>query len=262
MEIVLVCLVAFAGSALTLYSGFGLGTVLLPAMALLFPAETAVAATAVVHLSNNLFKAGLVGKSAHWSTVLRFGLPAVLGAIIGALLLGALGSGGPVFSLEAFGRTLAPTGAALVIGLLLIVFAALELQPWFQQLGFPVRFIPIGGVFTGFFGGLSGQQGALRSAFLLKSGLGAQQFIATGVMIAILIDLARLPTYAVSLSGSPQLAEPEAVLRIAAAMLSAFAGAWLGARYFQKATIGSVRIVVAAVMIAIGAGMATGLVSN
>lgn len=262
MEIVLVCLVAFAGSALTLYSGFGLGTVLLPAMALLFPAETAVAATAVVHLSNNLFKAGLVGKNAHWPTVLRFGFTAVFGAIIGALLLSALGSGGPVFSIEVFGRTLAPVGSAFVIGLLLISFAVLELQSWFQKLSFPIRFMPFGGAITGFFGGLSGQQGALRSAFLLKSGLGAQQFIATGVMIAILIDLARLPTYVISLAGSPQLAESEAIMRIVAAMLAAFVGAWLGARYFKKATIGSVRIIVAAAMIAIGTGMAIGLVSD
>lgn len=262
MDIVLVCLVAFAGSALTLYSGFGLGTVLLPAMALLFPAETAVAATAVVHLSNNLFKAGLVGKSAHWPTVARFGVTAVIGAIVGALALGALGGSGPIFSLEAFGRSLAPTGAAFVIGVLLIVFAALELQPWFQKLAFPVRFMPLGGALTGFFGGLSGQQGALRSAFLLKSGLDPQRFIATGVMIAILIDLARVPTYAVSLAGSPQIGEPETLTRILAASLAAFAGAWLGARYFKKATIGFVRVVVAVMMIAIGTSLALGLVSG
>jgi hypothetical protein len=262
VEIILVSLTAFAGSALTLYSGFGLGTVLLPAMALLFPAETAVAATAIVHLSNNLFKAGLVGKNADWPTVLRFGVTAVFGAIAGALLLGALGGGGPLFVVEVFGRSLAPTGSAFVIGVLLIIFAALELQPWFQKLAFPARFMPLGGAFTGFFGGLSGQLGALRSAFLLKSGLDPQHFIATGVMIAILIDLARLPAYAISLAGSPQLTEIQSLLRIAAAILAAFAGAWVGARYFEKATIGFVRIIVAAMMIVIGAALALGLASD
>jgi len=262
MEIVIVCLVAFAGSALTLYSGFGLGTVLLPAMALLFPAETAVAATAVVHLANNLFKAGLVGKSAHWTTVMRFGAPAVLGAIVGALVLGALGSAGPIFSMEAFGRSLAPMAASFVIGLLLIAFAALELQPWFQKLAVPVRFMPLGGALTGLFGGLSGQQGALRSAFLLKSGLDPQRFIATGVMIAILIDLARLPTYAVFLTGSPMLTQADAIWRLIAATLAAFAGAWLGARYFRKATIGLIRVIVAAMMIGIGAALALGFISG
>ncbi len=37
---------------------------------------------------------------------------------------------------------------------------------------------------TGFFGGLSGMQGAMRSAFLAKSGLGKEAFIATGAVIA------------------------------------------------------------------------------
>ena len=37
MEYVVVCLVALGASALTLFSGFGLGTVLMPAFALFFP---------------------------------------------------------------------------------------------------------------------------------------------------------------------------------------------------------------------------------
>ena len=88
-----VCIVAFAGSTLTLFSGFGLGTVLLPAMAVLFPPAEAVAATAIVHLLNNVFKGGLVVRGANWPIVMRFGLPAVLGSVAGALVLAALGVG-------------------------------------------------------------------------------------------------------------------------------------------------------------------------
>jgi len=36
----------------------------MPAFALFFPIEVAVAATAIVHLANNIFKGGLVGKKA------------------------------------------------------------------------------------------------------------------------------------------------------------------------------------------------------
>jgi hypothetical protein len=36
-------------SGLTLFSGFGLGTILMPAFALFFPLTVAIAATAVVH---------------------------------------------------------------------------------------------------------------------------------------------------------------------------------------------------------------------
>mgnify|MGYP000679824147 CR=1 FL=1 len=55
--------------------------------------------------------------------------------------------------------------------------------------------MPLGGVLSGFFGGLSGHQGALRSMFLVKCGLDATSFVATGVVIAIAIDLTRLALY-------------------------------------------------------------------
>ena len=64
MEYAVICTVAIVVSALTLFSGFGLGTLLMPAFALFFPINVAVAATAVVHLVNNLFKLLLVGKHA------------------------------------------------------------------------------------------------------------------------------------------------------------------------------------------------------
>lgn len=246
---------------LTLFSGFGLGTVLLPAMALLFPPAEAVAATAVVHLLNNLFKGGLVIRDAEWRIVWRFGIPALVGSVAGALALISLGESGTLVRIEVLGSVLAPTAAAVTIGLLLIVFAVLELLPWFQRLAFPTSWIPLGGIITGFIGGLSGQQGALRSAFLLKSGLDPGSFIATGVMIAILIDLARLPAYGLQLAQTGDLASRDTLELLFAATAAAFAGAWLGARYMRKVTIGLIRLLVSAMMIAIGLGLASGLLA-
>ena len=76
MALLLIAVAAFLPSVLTLYSGFGLGTVLLPAFALFLPAPVAVAATGVVHLLNNLFKGILLRNLADWRTVIRFGLAA------------------------------------------------------------------------------------------------------------------------------------------------------------------------------------------
>ena len=90
MEYAVVCAVALVASALTLFSGFGLGTLLLPAFALVFPVEIAVSATAVVHLANNLFKLALVGRHARPGIVIRFGLPAVVAAGAGAWVLARL----------------------------------------------------------------------------------------------------------------------------------------------------------------------------
>jgi len=261
MDFLIIGLVAFIASGLTLYSGFGLGTVLLPAFALFFPAPAAVAATGGVHLVNNLFKGGLVGRESHWPTVLRFGVPAIPGAIAGALVLSVL-SGAAAFHWQAFGREFTPSVAGVVIGLAMIVFAVLELMPWFQRLAAPPKLIPLGGLLTGFVGGLTGQQGALRSMFLFKSGLDAAKYIATGTLIAILIDLSRLPTYAASFADNTLAFSGRPGALIAVGTVCACAGAWLGARYMKKATIGAVRVLVVTFMLLIGAALTTGVLGS
>jgi hypothetical protein len=81
------CLAAFLASGLTLFSGFGLGTLLMPVVALFLPVETAIAVTALVHLLNNLAKLGLVGRFAKKTFVLRFGVPALFASMGGAVVL-------------------------------------------------------------------------------------------------------------------------------------------------------------------------------
>jgi uncharacterized membrane protein YfcA len=259
MDVAIIAIVAALASALTLYSGFGLGTVLLPAFALFFPAPVAVAATGIVHLLNNLFKGTLLRKRADWATVLKFGLPAIPAAIAGAWLLAVLGDTPRLFEWRVLGETFGPTGADLTIGLLMIIFAALELQRWFQELKAPSRLMPIGGLITGFFGGLTGQQGAFRSIFLLRSGLPAAQFIATGVMIAILVDLSRLTTYAASFTTADLDPAGREGMLVLVGTLSAFAGAFVATRNLNKVTIRAVRYSVAALMLVIGLAMAVGL---
>ena len=98
MDFFLIGLTAFLASSLTLYSGFGLGTVLLPAFALFFPVEVAVAATGAVHFLNNFFTGTLLRRQVDWRTVAWFGLPAIPAAIAGAWFLGQLGSTSRVFA--------------------------------------------------------------------------------------------------------------------------------------------------------------------
>lgn len=260
MDMLLVALVAALASALTLFSGFGLGTLLLPAFALFFDAPVAVAATAVVHLLNNLFKGALLWRRADWPTVLRFGAPAVPAAIAGGWILAQLGDTPRLFAWSAFGGSFGPTGAGLTIGLLMILFAWLEMQRWFQNLSAPARFVPVGGAVSGFLGGLTGQQGALRSIFLLRTGLSAETFVATGAMIAILVDLSRLGAYAASFdSGGLRPVGREALL-VTVGTIAAFAGAYMGSRWIEKLTIGLVRRVVAGLMLIIGLALAGGVI--
>lgn len=246
-------LVAFAASVLTFFSGFGLGTLLLPAFAVFFPIEMAVAMTAVVHFANNLFKLGLMRQHARWDLVLRFGLPAMLAAFVGAWLLTVLTDLKPLLTWQSPLGPAAVTWVGLAIGCLLIFFAWQELKPGALGRLIPLRALPIGGALSGFFGGLSGHQGALRSVFLLHTGVDKAAFIGTGVACAVLIDAARIATYssrAVFSVDWQSLIGP-----MAAAMI----GALLGKRLLEKVTLQAIQKLVAVLLVALGLAMAVGV---
>jgi uncharacterized membrane protein YfcA len=254
MEYWLVCSVALAASCLTFFSGFGLGTLLLPAFAVFFPVPVAIAMTALVHLANNLFKLGLMGRYANGKTLLRFGITAVPAAFLGAWWLNHLEALPPLLRYTLAGSTHDVTPVNLCIALLLAVFAVLEILPAFSNLALPPKFLPLGGALSGFFGGLSGQQGALRSAFLLRAGLSKQAFIGTGVALACLVDLTRIPLYARHFSAMGSNAG-----LLTAAVLSAWIGAFLGARLFPKATYRSLQILVAVLLLFLAVLIGSGI---
>jgi uncharacterized protein len=251
-----VCAVALLASALTFFSGFGLGTLLLPAFAFFFPIETAVASTAVVHFLNGLFKTALIGRKADLRIVLRFGVPALVAALAGAWLLVRLAGMTPLATYRIAGVNAQVTLVKIVIGVILLIFACLELTPWFQRLSFPQRYLPFGGIASGFLGGLSGMQGALRSAFLVKAGLTKEVFVATGAAIAILIDIARLGVYTRSFSA--QREQIDAGLLVAATA-AAFIGAVVGNALLKKVTMESVRRIVGVMLMVVGVLLIAGV---
>jgi uncharacterized protein len=260
MEYFVVCLVAFGVSGLTLFSGFGLGTMLMPAFALFFPVPVAVAATAVVHLANNLFKMALVGRKADWPVVAKFAIPGAAAAILGAMLLNAFASLPPVFSYQIAGKTHEIILIELVIGLLIIGFAFVDLLPQLENLSFHRKYLPIGGLLSGFFGGLSGLQGALRSAFLIRAGLNKEAFIGTGTVAAVIVDVARLLVYGLNFYTTTFIKiSPEMGWLIVTATLAAFIGSFIGTRLMKKVTLRTVQVLVGVMLIIVGLGMASGL---
>lgn len=260
MEYVLVPLVALLVAALTLLSGFGLGTLLMPAFALFFPLPVAVAATAVVHLANNLFKVGLVGRHADWSVVIRFALPGAVAAIVGAALLTLLDGIPPLARYELAGRVHQVTVIKAVIAPIIVGFALVELVPRFRGIAFERRSLPVGGLLSGFFGGLSGHQGALRSAFLIRAGLSKEAFVGTNVVSAVIVDLSRLAVYGLAFVLTPAASLGTAVWSVVVvATLAAFAGSFLGAHSLKKVTIRGIQVVVGGMLILVGLGLGTGL---
>ncbi|MDX1442722.1 MAG: sulfite exporter TauE/SafE family protein [Gammaproteobacteria bacterium] len=257
MDYLVISLVALLASGLTLFSGFGLGTLLMPVVAIFFPVDVAIGITAVVHFANNLFKFALLGRGAHWPIVLRFGLPAIVFAFVGAWLLTALAQSEPLFTWTAFGSSFAVTPVKLVIGLLILGFVLLELSPRFAKASIDAKWMPAGGALSGFFGGLSGHQGAFRSAFLIKSGIDKQQFIATNIVLAVMVDMTRLGVYGVE-AVTTDIAVDWAL--VATACIAAFIGAFFGARLIGKMTIEWIHKLVAALLAVVGFGLVSGLI--
>jgi len=257
-----VAIAAMFAAGLTLYSGFGLGTLLLPVFALFYPVEVAVVATAVVHGANNVFKVLLVGRFADLGVVLRFGLPAILAAIAGATLLGALAGMHLQLHWEAGGLSGTTSPLKLTMGALMLLFAAFDLLPWLRALQFERKYLPVGGVLSGFFGGLSGHQGALRAAFLVKAGLGTEAFVGTSSVIGLLVDLVRIATYATLIlwaGGSLELPPGSAPL-VATGILAAFTGVLVGKRFLHKVTMGAVQALTGTLLLLIAILLGTGLI--
>ena len=255
--VLIICIVAFLASTLTFFSGFGLGTILTPVFAIFFPVEIAVSLTAIVHLLNNLFKMALVGVSRERAILIRFGIPSIVTSFLGAWTLKNL-AGIQIHYTYTIGQfTLSTNPLKIAMAVLIISFTLVELIPRFQKIQFSKKFLPLGGLISGFFGGFSGNQGALRTMFLMKSGLSKESFIATGITLACMLDLARLPVYTSNYFKSGILENKWLILT---ATLSAFAGAWIGSKLFRKITLSFLQIIVSIGLILMGLLIGLGIV--
>ncbi len=261
-EYIVIAVASMLTSFITLYSGFGLGTLLLPVYVLFFPMEVAIASTAVVHGANNVLKMILVGKHASKETVIRFGIPAILAAFAGAGCLVFL-TGihiGFRYSLGSHEATITPIKA--MISVLMFSFAMFELLPFFRNLRFDKKFLVLGGVLSGFFGGLSGHQGALRSAFLAKANFEPAAFVGTNAMIGFLVDAVRIGIYALSmlLVGAYHEQSQFSPPLIATGIVAAFFGVFIGQRYLHKITLGSIQVITGVMLIAIALLLGLGII--
>jgi uncharacterized protein len=255
MEIVLISAVAFILAILTFFSGFGLGTILTPVFMIFFPVDLAIGLTGVVHFFNNIFKVILVGRNADKNVLIRFGIPAVIAAFAGAWLLLRMTNLPPLFSYEMNGKIFLVSPVKFIIAILLIIFATMDLVPYFRKLQFGREKLPLGGALSGFFGGLSGNQGALRSAFLIKAGLTKEAFIGTAVVVSTFVDLTRLSVYATRFT---KAGLNENIVLVTCATLAGITGSFIGNRLLKKVTLKFIQAVVAIMLIVISIALGLG----
>jgi uncharacterized membrane protein YfcA len=150
----------------------------------------------------------------------------------------------------------------MVIAALILIFAIVELTSSFEKLSFDPKFIPIGGALSGFFGGLSGHQGALRAAFLSRAGLQKEVFIGSMVVSAVVVDISRLIVY-----GSTFFTRDFEILKsqggfelVLAGSLAAFLGAFIGSRLLKKITMRVIQTIVGFMLLVLAIALGMGLV--
>jgi uncharacterized protein len=136
----------------------------------------------------------------------------------------------------------------------------LHCSTWFPRLKkieFNQRLLPLGGILSGFFGGLSGHQGALRSAFLIKAGLSKEVFVGTAVVIACFIDVSRLGVYATRFLDTDLY---DNVTVVVITTLAAIAGAYFGNKLLKKITIDFIQTLVGIMLIVISLALGFGII--
>jgi len=160
-------------------SGFGIGSLLTPLLAVQSGTKLAVAAVAIPHAVGTALRFWLLRKAIDRRVLWSFGLTSAAGGLLGALLHGYAG-----------GRAL-----TVVFACLLIFAGVLGLTGLAQRLRFKGPAAWTAGALSGAFGGLVGNQGGIRSAAMFGLDVPRDAFIATATAIALMVDGARLPVY-------------------------------------------------------------------
>lgn len=160
-------------------AGFGIGSLLTPALALSVGTKVAVVLVAIPHLAATAYRVWLLRSNVDRGVLLSFGLASAAGGLVGAVLHGLIES---------------PWLAVLLGGLL--IFAGVA-----ELLALAPRLLPGGwvataaGALSGVFGGLVGNQGGIRAAALLRFDLSGRALVATSTATGVVVDLARVPVY-------------------------------------------------------------------
>ena len=230
--------IAVVAGAVAAISGFGIGSLLTPAIALWLGTKAAVAIVAVPHaVATSVRLWGLRG-SVDGGVLRTFGIASAVGGLAGALLFGLVSS--PLLT--------------VILGALLILSGLSQLS------GFGARWRITGGwsigagLLSGVFGGLVGNQGGIRSAALLRFDLAPQALVATATATALLVDLARLPLYLATAGQEMADAWPIVLVATAGALVGTLAGVPV-LRQLPEAVF---RMSLAVLLLALGIGLILG----
>jgi len=232
MESAVFLLASFGAAIAATLAGFGSSTLLIPVALLFMDPKTGVFLVACFHLFNNIFRVRFFWNRIDFGTFIRFGIPSVLFAFVGALLI-----------------TVVPVGALKQgIAIFLILFSIFSLlNPQFSVRKSAGNAV-LGGGLSGLLAGLIGLGGAIRSTFLITFKLPKEVYVGTAAMIALVVDLTRIPTYLIT--GIVQ--DASRYLLLPWLFLSAYVGVRIGKILLKRIRQETFRTIVLAVILLVG----------
>lgn len=235
LELLVVFAVAMIAGGVASISGFGVGSLLTPLLALRMDLQLAVAAVSVPHLLGTAYRFILIKKDLNKDVFIRFGIWSAIGGLIGGLI-----------------------GAVIQDRALIGVFAALLIFAGFtgtlglsEKMQFPQKLGFIAGLLSGAFGGLVGNQGGIRAAALMGFNLSKSEFVATATGVALLVDGARMPVYFFHRSTDIL----EMWWPIAVATAGVIAGTWIGQQILHKIPERNFKRIVSGIILLLGISM-------
>jgi uncharacterized membrane protein YfcA len=204
----LVAGVAVLAGAVASVSGFGIGSLLTPTLALQMDPRLAVAAVSVPHVVGTAIRFWMLRRFVDRRVLVSFGAMSAAGSLAGA----------------AAGAFLRSEALLAILGTLLVVVGLGELSGWRQRLRFDGPWAWVAGAASGLFGGLVGNQGPLRAAAMLGFDLPKAAFVSTATAIALVVDAARMPVYAITQGSSLVAIAPLIAIATAGVVVGPLAG--------------------------------------
>ena len=233
-DLILVIAGILAG-AVAAVTGFGIGSLLTPVLAMQVDTRLAVAAVSIPHLIGTSLRFGLMHGGVDRRVLWGFGLTSAAGGLAGAMLYGV-----------ASNRWL-----TVLFGLLLLFAAVSEITGLTRRMRFRGWVAWVAGALSGMLGGLVGNQGGIRSAALIGFDLRKEMFVGTATAIALFVDGARVPIYLYT-----QHEEMRAVLTwIILAIAAVVAGTLIGTRALGRIPDVWFRRVLAMMLAVLGVSM-------
>ncbi|SRR5216684_8063658 len=232
---VLITVAAAVAGGVASIAGFGIGSILTPLLAVRVGTKIAVAAVSIPHLIATALRFALIRRHVDKRVLLSFGVTSALGGLAGAILHTRFSS----------------TVLSYVLGALLVFAGILGITGWSQRLRFEGPASWIAGALSGVFGGLVGNQGGIRSAAMLGMRVSKESFVATATAIALIVDGARMPVYAVAQWKEVVAIWPILLLTV----IGVIVGTVAGERILKRIPDPVFRRVVAIIILALGISM-------